>query len=279
MRKKKKGRNPLQSKKWDEVEKKILSILPAGPISANELAQQLGVKRQTIYKHLWEHRERGAVIQAGGKWIWQEERWITRKELRNAPEILSLKRACERGSFRYDIRRLDYFAPKQTGVSRPYSREDQGRGREIGAVYVNVDSQTSTVPEEGAWKITSAGRDYFLEKSPYFLAEALSYAVSSDTFNDLNIDIDYFTGEKDPRKLTDDEITKLMGMVWGGVDVFQTIYSINPPALTKWLVTQSGREALARAIANPIVTNPSQRKKQRWGMGEALTKRLGGRTQ
>jgi hypothetical protein len=70
-----------------------------------------------------------------------------------------------------------------------------------------------------------------------------------------------------------------MEMVWDRVDVFQIIYSVNPPALIKWLVTALGREAFARAITNPIVTNPSQRKKQNWKLGEALTKKLGGRTQ
>ena len=275
-RKKQKGRNPLQSRKWDEVENRILAVLPGGPISAKELARQVGVNRQTVYKHLWKHRDLGKVIQAGGKWIWQVGQWITWNELRNTVEITSLKQACERGSFRYDIRRLDFFAPKHGGLfPKQYSREDMARGREIGAVYVNVDSPTGSDYKEAIWKITSAGRDYFLERSPYFLAETLSYAISSDKFNSLNIDLDYFTGEKDPRSMSDSEITKLMKVVWGGVNVFQIIYSINPPELVKWLHSEAGREALARAITNPIVANPSQRKKQLWSTGDDLIKKFG----
>jgi hypothetical protein len=125
------------------------------------------------------------------------------------------------------------------------------------------------------WKITAAGRDYFLEKSPYFLAESLSHAISSDSFNDLNLDIDYFTGVKDPRKLTDSQITRLTEIMWDAIKTFQVIYSINSMELRKWLMTESGKEALTRAVSNPIVLNLAQRKKELLALGDVMTERFG----
>lgn len=268
--------------KWNKIDRKIISILPEGPISAQDLALRVGVTRQAVYKHLRKHRDEGSVIQARGKWVWQLEREITRKELSQQPEIRSLQQACKEGNLIYDIRRLDFYGPRKPGkngeipLSRSYSREERARGRQIGAVYVNVDSSIPETPshEKMVWKITAAGRDYFLEKSPYFLAESLSYAISSDSFNDLNLDIDYFTGAKDPRKLTDQQITRLTEVMWDTIKTFQVIYSINPMELRKWLATDSGKEALARAVSNPIVLNLAQRKKELRALGDVITEQV-----
>jgi biotin operon repressor len=268
---------------WNKIEKEILSILPEGPISAEDMALRIGVTRQAVYKHLRKHRNEGNVIQARGKWVWQLEREITRKELSEQPEIRSLQKACKDGDLIYDIRRLDFFAPKvqrkygEIPSSRFYTRQERERGRQVGAVYVNVDSLITKTPshEEMIWKITAAGRDYFLEKSPYFLAESLSHAISSDSFNDLNLDIDYFTGVKDPRKLTDSQITRLTEIMWDAIKTFQVIYSINSMELRKWLMTESGKEALTRAVSNPIVLNLAQRKKELLALGDVMTERFG----
>ena len=95
-----------QREKWGKNHNTIIDNLKQfGPKSTDNLAKICKLSRPTIDKHL-KLDIRAVKIQ--GKWIWCEQ-LITPSEMKELPEILRLKEACEKGDLLHAFNRPDFF--------------------------------------------------------------------------------------------------------------------------------------------------------------------------
>jgi len=65
-----------------------------------------------------------------------------------------------------------------------------------------------------------------------------------------------------------------MRSVWDEISTIQVIYSTNINTLTKWIKTDSGKEALSIACNNDIVKKLAERIEKYWKIGDKFNKKL-----
>jgi len=283
LRKKYKGRDKKQTEEWNKTHSLVVTNLKAlGPISAIDLADTCNLHRQTIYKHLDQLKLEKKVRSTDRGWIWELEETITSPEMRDLPEIKLLQEACRNGSLLYGFNRPDFFKPKwktlPSGLreSKKYDKQEIIAGRELGCIYVNISPKYGDDLFYGniIWPILEEKRDAFLINSPYFLTESILQFLKSGKSSEIGIDIEYFTGAKDIKKLDHRKIEKMMRSVWDEISTIQVIYSTNINTLTKWIKTDSGKEALSIACNNDIVKKLAERIEKYWKIGDKFNKKL-----
>ena len=275
-------RDKKQVEVWGEVHDCIVEGLCAGrPISAIRLAKDCKVSRQTATKHLNELKQAKKARQTYMGWIWELDCLITPSEMRDLPEIELLREACENGSLLYAFNRPDFFKPqwKKTPVGlqeKPYQKTEILNGTKLGCIYVNIDpkSESGLFNEKIVWSLLQNQRQSFLETSPYFLTETITQFLKSRKLSEMGIDVRYFTGQKDIRKLRNTKIREMMRSVWEQISTVQVIYSIDVDALALWLETDSGKEALFRTVARPAVRDLARKIENEWRTGDEIKKRL-----
>ena len=275
-------RDRRQTREWERVhsciEEKLRSF---GPISAIGLAEKCRIRRQTVYKHLDVLKKEKKARQTYMGWIWELERLITPSEMRDLPEIDLLREACKKGSLLYAFNRPDFFKPqwKKTPVGlqeKPYQKTEILNGTKLGCIYVNIDpkSESGLFNEKIVWSLLQNQRQSFLETSPYFLTETITQFLKSRKLSEMGIDVRYFTGQKDIRKLRNTKIREMMRSVWEQISTVQVIYSIDVDALALWLETDSGKEALFRTVARPAVRDLARKIENEWRTGDEIKNRL-----